>query len=217
MFTGLVESIGTVASLTRSGPAAVLHVDTDLVLDDTKLGDSIAVNGACLTVTALQPGPKTRVSFDVGPESLRVTALGALKQGTRVHLERALRMGDRLGGHIVQGHVDAVGELLARSMAGDTLRLRFSAPHAFLRRSIPKGSVTVSGVSLTINVLDHDAFEVWLIPHTLSSTTFATLRVGDTVNLESDVLGKYVERLLSVPQEGTSKLTMDDLVRHGFA
>ena len=193
MFTGIVEGCGTVLSVVKKDGGARIAVRHPLDWSDSALGDSIAVNGVCLTAVALAPG---QASFDLGPETLAVTALGHLQQGGRVHLERALAFGGRLDGHLVLGHVDAVGTLAARREAKDALFLRFTAPDAVLRYCIQKGSVTIDGTSLTLNAIDATGFEVCLIPHTLAVTRLGELKVGDLVNLEADVIGKYVERLL---------------------
>lgn len=214
MFTGIVEDIGIIRALEHQGEVVHLRVETALSLEDTKLGDSIAVDGVCLTVTALAPGSPTVVSFDVGPESLRVTSLSRAKAGAKVHLERALRLSDRLGGHLVQGHVDGVGRLRKREQAGDTLKLDIEAPPEILRLCIPKGSICIDGVSLTINALTSDALSVWLIPHTLERTHLGERQVGEPLNLESDVIGKYVARLLGKGAEGG--VTLDLLERAGF-
>jgi riboflavin synthase len=216
MFTGIVEETGTVRAVQQEGAVVRLVVETQLDLGDTQLGDSIAVNGVCLTVTKLEAGSPTRVSFDVGPESLRITSLSAAKPGRGVHLERALRVGDRLGGHMVQGHVDGLGKVRSTSQQGDTLIIWIDAPEEILRLCIHKGSICIDGTSLTINELDDRGLQVWLIPHTLERTRLAELKVGDPVNLENDVIGKYVERLLQ-PREGDGGVTMDLLQRAGFA
>ncbi len=188
MFTGIVEQCGVVL---RAG--ARLEVRTALDLSDTKLGDSIAVDGCCLTVVDMLPGV---VAFDLGPQTLAVTTLGELGAGDRVHLERALRFADRLGGHLVAGHVDAVGTILALAPDGDALIVRVGAPASVLRYCVMKGSVCIDGVSLTLNAVDDAGFAVGLIPHTLAVTCFAALTVGSRVNLEADLIGKYVEKLL---------------------
>ncbi len=197
MFTGIVEESGTVVALSARPEGARLVVKTGLDLSDTKLGDSIAIDGCCLTVVDLLPGT---VAFDLGPETLAVTTLGSLSTGKRVHLERALRVGDRLGGHMVAGHVDAVGTVSRAERVGappnDALIVRIEAPPAITRYCVAKGSICVDGVSLTLNVVDDAGFEVGLIPHTLVVTHFASLAPGVRVNLEADMLGKYVEKLL---------------------
>jgi riboflavin synthase len=216
VFTGIVEDSGTVRSQEQQGVVVRLTVETALDLSDTRLGDSIAVNGVCLTVTRLDPGPPARVSFDVGPESLQVTSLSRAKPGGRVHLERALALGDRLGGHLVQGHVDGVGKVRSRREDGDTLQLRIDAPAEILRLCIHKGSICIDGVSLTINELFDDGFSVWLIPHTLERTRLADLAVGDVVNLENDLIGKYVERLVLQGRGPEGGVTWDLLEKSGF-
>lgn len=203
MFTGIVEESATVLALKPSAAAeagARLDVRTTLDVADTKRGDSIAVDGCCLTVVELSPAPDGHghvVAFDLGPETLQVTTLGALAAGKKVHLERALRIGDRLGGHIVAGHVDAVGIVATAERRGDALIVRFNAPPSVTRYCVAKGSICVDGVSLTLNAVDDAGFDVGLIPHTLEVTHFGWLQPGDRVNLEADMLGKYVEKLLA--------------------
>lgn len=220
MFTGIVEDVAQVVDLRHVGDVVCLEVTTQLDLGDTKLGDSIAVNGVCLTVTALVHAVgagATRVRFDMGPETLRVTALAALTRGGGVHLERALRLSDRLGGHLVQGHVDGVGTLVERRTHHETLELRFEAPAAVLALCIPKGSIAIDGVSLTLNQVDERAFEVWLIPHTLERTRLSEVRVGDRVNVENDLIGKYVRQLLGGHAPGTrAGVSWELLERAGF-
>jgi riboflavin synthase len=221
MFTGIVEDCGVVVGLAPSPSGRRLRVECALDLSDTKLGDSIAVDGVCLTVVALQRRAALwAVEFDVGPETLDVTAFGrTLVVGRRVHLERALRLSDRLGGHLVSGHVDGVGRLRRRRPEGDALYLDFDAPRAVVDLCIPKGSIGIDGTSLTVNVVHDDGFGVCLIPHTLTRTHLVDLREGDVVNLESDVLGKYVRRLLTRAGDGVDGggVTWDLLRRAGFA
>ncbi len=193
MFTGIVEGCGTVTRFERTPGGARVVLRHELPWHETAIGDSVAVDGVCLTVVALSPG---EVTFELGPETLAVTSLGALAEGARVHLERALAFGGRLDGHLVLGHVDAVGTVRERREAQDALFLCFDAPDSVLRYCIAKGSVTINGTSLTINAVDTSGFEVCLIPHTLAVTKLGALRVGERVNLEADVIGKYVERLL---------------------
>jgi riboflavin synthase len=203
MFTGIVEESGRVRSLTGTSEAGKrLVVETALDLRDTRLGDSIAVDGCCLTVVEMGMDSTATVAFDLGPETLAVTTLGALVPGARVHLERAVRLADRLGGHLVAGHVDAMGTVVKREPVGDALLLRIAAPPDITRLCIHKGSIAVDGVSLTLNVVDDDGFEVGLIPHTLEKTHLGDLVVGARVNLESDLIGKYVERLLKGGGDG---------------
>jgi riboflavin synthase len=214
MFTGIVEDRGTVISLSPQQDFVRLVIESSLDLSDTLLGDSIAVDGVCLTVVELEHSP-TRVSFDVGPESLQVTALSRLKPGVRVHLERAMALGGRLGGHLVQGHVDGVGTVQARTEHEGTLELRVELAPELLRLCIHKGSITLDGVSLTINALHDKAVDVWLIPHTLERTNLGERAVGDLINIENDLIGKYVERLLGPKPEGGG-VTWDLLAKSGF-
>lgn len=193
MFTGIVEEVGRVREITPRGEALVLRVDARTVTEDVKPSDSVAVNGTCLTVVEQHEGG---LGFDVIPETLSKTALGALKPGDPVNLERAMRVGDRLGGHFVQGHVDGVGHVTAVETEGEWYMLSFSAPPNVARYLIPHGSITVNGVSLTVARHTRDGFTVGLIPHTLENTDLGALRVGDPVNLEADMLGKYVDALM---------------------
>ena len=195
MFTGIVEEVGTVTAFGIEGEAARLEVGCETVLGGLRIGDSVAVEGCCLTVT----GHGVRgFTADLMAETLRVTALGALGDGDRVNLERALRLDGRLGGHLVQGHVDGVGEIVGRKEIPGTVFLAVSAPPEVARYLVPKGTVALAGASLT--VVDVDArgvFRVGLIPHTLAATSLSSRDVGDVVNLEVDVMAKYVERLLA--------------------
>ncbi|PFG33126.1 riboflavin synthase [Sanguibacter antarcticus] len=197
MFTGIVEEIGTVTGISFPGGDshdAVVTIAGPIVTSDAAPGDSISVNGVCLTVSSL-PLDGT-FTADVMPESLRRTALGRLVPGARVNLERAVRADTRLGGHIVQGHVDAVGTLASRAPGPRWDDLELDAPRDITRYIVEKGSITVSGVSLTVTGVRDDGFSVSLIPTTLETTILGDLRPGDTVNLEVDIIAKYVERLL---------------------
>jgi riboflavin synthase len=190
MFTGLVEEVGEVVS----ARGARLVVRAGAVLEGAAEGASIAVNGACLT--AVERGPQ-RVGFDLGPETLERTALGELSAGDAVNLERPLQLGGLVGGHLVQGHVDGIGTVAAMTREGDTARLRVGwKDDALAALIIPQGSIAVDGVSLTVAALDDSAFEIMLIPHTLAQTTLGRLRPGERVNLEMDMIGKYVQRFL---------------------
>jgi riboflavin synthase len=189
MFTGIVRERGRVISF----DGGRLAVETSV---QAAVGDSIAVDGVCLTVTS---GDGATLAFDVVPETLARTTLGTLEAGGTVNVEPAVRLGDELGGHMVQGHVDGVGRVRASEPEGDGRRVWIEAPPEVLRTCVEKGSITVSGVSLTIAELADDAFAVALIPHTLATTTLGELTAGDGVNLEADVIGKYVERLLAAP------------------
>jgi riboflavin synthase len=195
MFTGIVEELGEVVSLTDAGTdSAVVAVRGPVVTSDAKHGDSISVNGVCLTVIANDDGVFTA---DVMGETLRRSSLGVLRVGSAVNLERAATLGTRLGGHLVQGHVDGVGRITAREPAEQWEVLRFSLPPELSRYVVEKGSITVDGVSLTVMEVTDDAFAVGLIPTTLALTVLGHKQVGDPVNLEVDVVAKYVERLLA--------------------
>ncbi len=192
MFTGLIEEVGHV--LERDG--ARLVVEADRVREDSGLGASVAVNGACLTVVERGPG---RLRFDVGPETLARTALGDLSAGASVNLERAMRLGGMVGGHLVQGHVDGVGIVAALTRQAETARLTIEwRDEALAALLIPQGSVAVDGVSLTVARLNARDFEIMVIPHTLAATTLGGLVKGQRVNLEMDMIGKYVQRILQL-------------------
>jgi riboflavin synthase len=194
MFTGIIEATGTVSALDRREGGVRLAVATELDVGGLPLGASIAVDGVCLTVIERAAG---RFAADLGPETLACTTLGALRPGARVHLERPLRVGDALGGHLVSGHVDGVGTIVARREVGDSLELEVSAPESIVATLVPKGSITVAGASLTINVVTDNRFQVTLIPHTLAVTTLGGLAVGAPVNLEGDLIAKHVDRLVT--------------------
>jgi riboflavin synthase len=189
MFTGLVKEVGTVASMVDGR----LTIDAPETSQGVQLGDSIAIDGVCLTVVACVD---STLSFDAVPETLARTALGTLDQGSRVNLEPALRAGDALGGHYVQGHVDGVGAVQSVVPEGEGRRVRFEAPAELLKYIVAKGSIAVQGTSLTVAAVDESGFEVALIPHTLEATTLGALEPEQPVNLETDVLAKYVEKLL---------------------
>lgn len=212
MFTGIIEEMGAVRSLQRSGGSARLTVAASKVLEGTALGDSICVNGVCLTVVSLGAA---EFSADVAVETLRVTNLGELRNGAKVNLERALQLSARVGGHLVSGHVDAVGRIRERREEGNGWRVVFEAPEAVLRYVIRKGSVAIDGISLTVADVDASGFSVAMIPHTAKLTTLGFKAAGDTVNLESDIIGKYVERLLG--GRAPEALSLDLLRKNGFA
>ena len=198
MFTGLIEATGTVRSVSTQAGGAVLELDTALG-PELAIGDSLATSGVCLTVITRDG---TRVTMDVSPETLRLTALGALAPGRPVNLERSLRADGRLGGHIVQGHVDGVGSILGIEDEGEFRRVRIGFPGQLEAWMVEKGSIAVDGISLTIAALAPAGgdtwFEVQIIPHTWTHTTLAAARVGDAVNLECDLVGKYVVRLATL-------------------
>jgi riboflavin synthase len=201
MFTGIVEELGRVRTLERNAGGGRIEIESASVLADAVIGASIAVNGCCLTVVALGDG---WWAADAVTETLDRTSLGALRVGDLVNLERPLRLADRLGGHLVQGHVDAVGELVERAALPDgSVRMRFRMSGPLLRYMVEKGSITVDGISLTVAALHEDGFDVAVIPHTLTVTSLGPKRVGDPVNLEVDVLAKYVERLIAMNDSGS--------------
>lgn len=214
MFTGLIEATGRISGFERQGSAGILCLATTLPLQEIALGDSIAVNGVCLTVT--QKAEST-ICFDVSPESITRTTIGNLRSGDVVNLERALRLGDRLGGHIVSGHIDCIGVLRQRETVSGNAVLGFAMPTAYSRYLVEKGSITIDGISLTVNTVVDDGFSVNIIPHTAEKTTLHSLKTGGRVNLETDILAKYVERLLK-PAESAVKsgLTMKTLAENGF-
>ncbi len=196
MFTGLVEDTGRVEQILHNGSACRVRIHSTEVFADASLGDSIAINGCCLTIVALD---EHLAEFEAGSETLQRTSLGDLQAGTRVNLERSLKVGDRMGGHFVTGHIDCVGKVLSRSDEGTWSNFVFSLPAAYHHHLAPKGSIAVEGVSLTVvDVLTDPIpqFSVALIPHTLSVTTLGSKQADDRVNLETDVLAKYVEQSL---------------------
>lgn len=194
MFTGLVEEVGQIGGLNPTDGSLVLVINCRKVIEDAALGDSIAVNGCCLTVTRLlEDGFEALASH----ETLSLTNLGDLRVGSPVNLERSVTLNSRMGGHLVQGHVDGTGTVVSFAAEGDSQRWKFAAPPALMAQMIMKGSITVNGVSLTVAGLGSDSFEVALIPATLELTTFPSLKPGDRVNLETDLIGKYVFRYMS--------------------
>ena len=194
MFTGIIEAVGTLDRREARGGDARLRIAVgSLPFADPTLGESIAVNGTCLTVVAFDAG---YFEADASNETLALTTLGALGEGAPVNLERAMRASDRLGGHLVSGHVDGVGRVLAVTDDARAQRWRFQAPAALMKYIAQKGSICVDGVSLTVNAVADDTFDVALVPHTVANTAFAATAVGDSVNLEIDLVARYVERLL---------------------
>lgn len=218
MFTGLVEELGTVRAIARGQKSVRLTINADTVLEHTKLGDSIAVNGTCLTVVELASGWFTA---DVMPETVDRTVLAKLRPGDYVNLERTLRVGDRLGGHIVAGHIDEVGSIAAKEKNDIAVLIRITASPEVMRYIIKKGSIAVDGISLTVVDCGDQWFTVSLIPHTAALTTLGHKKKGDPVNLEVDMIGKYVEKLLGLPQNQAEintpgGVTMEYLRDHGF-
>lgn len=212
MFSGIVEEIGTVERAT-TGSHAALVIRCATVLEGTRLGDSIAVNGVCLTVAALAA---TTFTADVQPVTARRSNLGALRSGNPVNLERSVELGQRIGGHYVQGHVDATGRINRNEGEGAALVVRISAPPSILAYVVERGFIAVDGASLTVARLHRDGFEVSLVYHTQQHSTLAKLAPGNMVNLETDVIAKYVERLLDAPTRNQKGVSIELLRQHGF-
>lgn len=203
MFTGIVEEMGRIYSIIMGAKSAVITIEAEMVLEGTKIGDSIAVNGVCLTVTALQGG---RFSADVMAETLRRSSLGGLSRGSRVNLERAMAADGRFGGHMVAGHIDGTGTIVSTRREDNAVWVEVRTSEQILHYIIEKGSVAIDGISLTVAKVTDKSFLVSVIPHTGQETTLLHKKVGDVVNLENDLVGKYVERLLGVGQSlGRSK------------
>jgi riboflavin synthase len=211
MFTGLIETTGVIERSERTSGGARLLLSSTLPVAEVSLGESIAVDGVCLTVTTFSA---QGFAVDVSPETLAATTLGAKKAGARVNLERALKLSDRLGGHLVSGHVDGQATLLSVRRTGAFTRLEFSAPQSLLALMIVKGSVAIDGISLTINTVETNAFSVMIIPHTLEHTTLCNRIPGERVNIENDMIGKYVEKF--VRAGSGSGVTHALLEKHNF-
>lgn len=209
MFTGIIEEIGTILEILPHR----IRIRASRVLEDSHVGDSIAVDGVCLTLIERL---ESEFVADISPETHQRTTLGEKRAGDRVNLERALRLQDRLGGHLVLGHVDGVGHIVERRPEGNSVWFQIRAPQELMRYIAMKGSIAVNGISLTIAGLQGQHFEVAIVPHTLRQTTLQDTRVGDRVNLEVDLLSRYVERLLHFPQGESLRLTEAFLAEHGF-
>ena len=194
MFTGIIEGSGTISGIKRSGQSRRMAINADAELKNTKIGDSIAVNGACLTVVSFSG---RRFEVDLSPETVAKTTLGHVKIGDRVNLERALRISDRIDGHLVSGHIDAIGTIKSRKTQENAIVITFNVPKSVSYYIIKKGSVAVDGISLTVNECDHESFQVSIIPHTAKLTTLAFKKISDSVNVETDMIGKYVERFVT--------------------
>jgi riboflavin synthase len=212
MFTGLVEGVGEITEMRRMAEGLRLAVAPPFPVAELTLGESVAVSGACLTVVKMEG---RAFLVEVSPETLARSTLSDKKVGDRVNMERALRLGDRLGGHLVTGHVDGPGVLRERKAGPEHLALSFEMPASLAPLVIEKGSIAVDGVSLTVNAVSDHTFAVNIIPFTAKDTTLADLKVGDRVNLETDIIGKYVARLLG-PHLAKTGLTEEFLARHGF-
>jgi riboflavin synthase len=216
MFTGIIQAVGRIATLEKQGGDARLHIDTGtLDMSDVLIGDSIAVSGVCLTV--LERGTNV-FSADVSGETLGCTTLDSLRTGSRVNLEKALTPSSRLGGHLVSGHVDGVGEVIERRTEARSVRFRIQAPVALARYIAMKGSICMDGVSLTVNAVDGAQFDLNIVPHTLQATTLAEVQPGNRVNLEVDIIARYLERLLLGERAADARapITHAFLAEHGF-
>ncbi|MBQ2320764.1 MAG: riboflavin synthase [Lachnospiraceae bacterium] len=226
MFTGIIEEVGTIDKIANGSKSAVLFIKASKVLEDTKLGDSIAVNGVCLTVTSIKGDTFTA---DVMAETLRRSSLGSLSKGSKVNLERAMAANGRFGGHIVSGHIDGTGRIASMVREDNAVWVEINAPADILKYIVMKGSITIDGISLTVAGLTEENFSVSVIPHTGEETTLLKKGAGDIVNLENDVVGKYVDRLLNyssstvndLDKEADSKetgpdITMEFLRSNGF-
>ncbi len=213
MFTGIIEEMGVVKEVGKTLQGSSVTILAKTVLDGLKVGDSVTVNGVCLTVVGCDG---VAMKADISPETLKVTTLGTLKAGDPVNLERAMRLGDRLGGHLVTGHVDGAGTIRSRIQDADAIQIMIEASREILRYCVPKGSITVDGISLTINEVTDRWFRVTIIPHTAKVTTLGVKQVGDTVNLETDLVGRYVERLLSGGGQSEIKIDRDYLQKRGL-
>lgn len=216
MFTGIIQGLGTLVDKRTAGGGMIFVLQADFDLTDPEEGESIAVNGACLTARDIRGN---RFCVDVSPESLSRTGLGRLQVGSRVNLERALRLSDRLGGHLVSGHVDAQGRVEERRSTGDFTLFTFSLDPGLTRYIIEKGSIAIDGVSLTVNSCERGRFAVSIIPHTLQVTMLGRLKPGDLVNIEVDMIGKYVEKMLAEKPAGipaAGRINPGFLAEHGF-
>ncbi len=210
MFTGIIESVGTVVSMRPSATGFILEIDSGLDLESDAVGDSIAVDGICLTATKITG---SRFTATASGETVARSTLGKMKTGSKVNIERALSLSARLGGHIVLGHVDCVARIREKSASGESIRLRIELDRAYSKYVIEKGSIAVDGISLTVNSISSDAFELNIIPYTLESTSLTLKTSGDRVNLEFDIIGKYVQRMM----DNKGGATLGDLLKqNGF-
>ena len=215
MFTGIVEELGTIRAVRRGKSSSVLSIGAGLILSDLKIGDSVAVNGVCLTATSKDSGGFTA---DVMHETLNRSSLGDLTAGSHVNLERAMAADGRFGGHIVSGHIDGTGTITAIRTDDNAIWYTVAAESSLLRYVVEKGSITIDGISLTVAAVGEGGFSIYAIPHTVAVTILGEKRVGATVNLETDIIGKYVEKLLrpQEPAQPQSSITWDFLAQNGF-
>lgn len=215
MFTGIIEEVGTVRQIQKGQHSAVLHLQAEAILEDLKTGDSVAVNGVCLTATQIQP---RGFCADVMHETLNRSSLAALQIGSQVNLERAMAADGRFGGHIVAGHVDGIGRISQVTKDDNAIWYTIKAAPDILRYIVEKGSIAIDGISLTVARVSEDSFAISAIPHTVRVTTLCQKGPGDPVNLETDIIGKYVEKLMAPvePQAKSSKITRGFLEKYGF-
>ena len=217
MFSGIVEEMGAVQAIERGLAGAKFSILASAILEDLQVGESVSVSGACLTVTIIE---ENSFSVDVSTETMNCTFLSKMTVGTPLNLERAMKLNARIGGHLVTGHVDGVGILRAREQDGNALYLTVEAPDDVIRYCVPKGSITMDGISLTINAVKGSSFSVAIIPHTAKVTTIGLKQIGDLMNLESDLIGKYVERLLqgsgTLPSPSAPSIDKDYLQKRGL-
>ncbi len=213
MFTGIVEDTAKVSRIEHRGQEKSLILELPPHLTEVQLGDSININGVCLTVVQKN---EQRIEVDLSSETLQKTALRELREGDQVNLERALRLTDRLGGHIVTGHVDGIGEIVEKRKEGDFLQLRIRVPESVSRYVVQKGSIAIDGISLTVNEYQEGEIRMTLIPYTIEKTTLRQKRVGDRVNIEGDILGKYVEKFLDRGDRKPGRVDLSFLKQHGF-
>jgi riboflavin synthase len=218
MFTGIIEGLGSISGIRPAGAGKRITVDADFLLGQTKIGDSISVSGACLTAVAIDG---RRFQADISPETIEKTTFKQAKNGDRVNLERALILSDRIDGHLVSGHVDGIGSIRSKKQAGNAILVAIEIPLWMSRYIIAKGSISVDGISLTVNTCSPGGFEVSIIPHTANLTTIGLKRGGDAVNIETDMIGKYVERFIEVYQSdskktGGSTIDKNFLAKTGF-
>ena len=220
MFTGIIEGLGTIATIRPVGKGRRFNIASDFHLEGMSIGDSIAVNGACLTAVRIE---EKRFEVDVSPETVSKTTFGTIRIGERVNLERALRISDRIDGHLVSGHTDGVGVLSQRKASANAIVITIGVPEALTRYMIVKGSVAVDGISLTISHLEREHFEISVIPYTAKLTTLSGKKIGEPVNIETDMIGKYIERFLTEKRDqkagaetGKSSVDRQLLAKSGF-
>jgi len=216
MFTGIVEDLGIVKRVVKSSAGAKLNIESKLAASDTKIGDSISINGSCLTVIDIHGD---ELSFDISAETLEKTNLDSLASAERVNIERALRADSRIGGHFVNGHIDCIGKIASKEKRADFVKITIEIPDEYMIYLSEKGSIAVDGISLTINRLKNNSFSVMIIPHTISVTSLGYKKIGNSVNIEVDILAKYANRLINRSTEQSSKaanISKNLLKEHGF-